>query len=261
MSRESEMLAVMRWASPRSLRRRIRLAPVISLAMLTVFGAMVGFGIYTAAPAEGPPIISWEVGVAFWLLVATFVPVYSLWVVRVRRAMAAYAALTLAFLPAGIVILDGAIRFSIALAGIGATTVIAIGLLLGVVTLPLIIRTRQLQFGAAIKQGHLRRSLDRERALWDAQFDHDKSLSAGWLRRPGCLIRILPWIGPAIGMSLADVLGRSTANLVMVVGFIGIGYAFVYSGLVQVSVHLREFRRMEKELGRPIMLAEEPAGA
>jgi len=47
----------------------------------------------------------------------------------------------------------------------------------------------------------------------------------------------------------------------MVVGFIGIGYAFVYSGLVQVSVHLLEFRRMEKELGRPIMLAEEPAGA
>jgi hypothetical protein len=229
--------------------------------MLSVFGAMVGFGISTAAPEEGPPIISWEVGVVCWLLVATFVPVYSLWVVRVRRAMAAYAALTLALLPAGIAILDGAIRFSIALAGMGATLVIATGLLISLGTLPLIIRARQLQFGAAVKQGHLRHSLDGERALWDSQFDHDKSLSVDWLRRPGCLIRLLPWIGPAIGMSLADVLGRNPADLIMVVGFIGIGYAFVFFGLVQLCVHLLEFRRMEKELGRPIMLAEEPAGA
>jgi hypothetical protein len=34
----------------------------------------------------------------------------------------------------------------------------------------------------------------------------------------------------------------------------------VYFGLVKLCVQLLEFRRMETELGRPIMLAEERAG-
>ena len=259
MPRESEMLTFIRRTSPRSIRRRIQLAPVISLAMLTVFVPILGLGIHTAAPAGGPPIISWEVGVALWASVALLVPIYFFWIVRVRRAVVAYSAMTLAILPAAIALLDGSIRFSFALLGAGATTVISLGLLFGLGTLPLAVRTRRNQFAAAIKQGYLRRSLSQERATWDAQYDHDEALSTEWLRRPGCLVRLLPWIGPAIGMRLADVLGRSTANLIMVAGFIGIGYALTYFGLVKASVQLLEFRRMETELGRSIMLLDSDA--
>jgi hypothetical protein len=73
-------------------------------------------------------------------------------------------------------------------------------------------------------------------------------------------MRLLPWIGPAIGMRLAATFGSSFANLIMVAGFVGGGYALVYFGLVKLCVQLLEFRRMETELGRPIKLAEERAG-
>jgi hypothetical protein len=58
-------------------------------------------------------------------------------------------------------------------------------------------------------------------------------------------------------MRLADLFGMDTANLITVAIFVFGGYALVYFGLVQVIVQVLEFRKLEFELGRPIMLAEE----
>ena len=259
MPRESEMLTFMRWTSPRSIRRRIQFAPLISLAALTIFVPLLGLGIYTAAPEEGPPIVSWSLGVALWALSVLLVPTYHYWAVKARRAITAYTLATLALFPAILAILDGALRFAYALLGPNAYMVSSLGFLLGLVTIPFVIGARRTQFRAAMGQGHLKRSLDIGRATWDAQYDNDEALSTEWLKRPGWLIRILPWIGPIIGMRLAATVGRSAANLIMVASFLGGGYALVYFGLVKASVQLLEFRRLEKELGRPILLAEEAA--
>jgi hypothetical protein len=59
-------------------------------------------------------------------------------------------------------------------------------------------------------------------------------------------------------MRLAAVFGRGTANLIMLAAANSAGYALAYFGPVKVIVELLEFRRLENELGRPILLAEEP---
>jgi hypothetical protein len=250
----------MRWTNPRSIRRRIQYAPLISLTALTVFVPLLGLVNNAAATEAGPPSINWGLGGPLWVIGVFLVPIHWFWVGKVKRAITVYTLLTIALFPAALAILNGALSLSLVMLGADATMVIALGLLLGLGTLPLVVRTRRDQFKAAIKKGYLRRSLSADRATWDGQYDHDEAMSTDWLKRPGCFIRLLPWVGPIIGMRLADVFGRSTANVVMVAAFLFGGYTLVYFGLVKASVQLLEFRRMETELGRPIMLTEERAG-
>lgn len=259
MPRESEYLTVMRFSNPRSIRRRIERAPLISLGMLTVFVPLLGFLVYAAAPEAGPPIISWRLGVALWVFTLALVPIYFIIAGRIRSAILAYTLNWIALLPSGVAVLDGALRLSFAMLGPEPSIVIALGFLVGLATLPLAVRYRRTQQQAAMLEGHLSRSLDREHATWDAQYDHDADFSKDWLNRPGCFIRLLPWIGPVIGMRLADIFGRPTANLVMVAAFLSAGYVLTYFQLMRLAVDLLEFRRLERELGRPILLAEEPA--
>jgi len=261
MPRESEFLTVMRVTSPRSIRRRIRIAPLLSAASLAIFVPLLGLIVDAVATERGGARHSWGVGLGLLAFALVLVPVYSIWVVKTRRAMTAYALILLGLLPGPLGILDGSARLCVAVLGANATLVIALGLVLGLSTLPFVVRARRTQFQAGISAGYLRRSLDPKRATWDAQYDKDDDMSKEWLTRPGCLIRLLPWVGPAIGMRIADVFGRSTANLVMVGAFLSGGYALVYFWIARAAVEMLEFRRMEKELGRPIMLAEEPAGA
>jgi hypothetical protein len=60
-------------------------------------------------------------------------------------------------------------------------------------------------------------------------------------------------------MFLDNIFGEATALRIFVYLFLLLGYAFTYLPVVGALVQLLEFRRMEKELGRPIVLAEEPA--
>jgi hypothetical protein len=210
-----------------------------------------------AALDASPPAIHWRPGSDLWVLGVCLVPLYFLWAAKLKRAVVVYSLITVSLFPAALAILAGALRLSVTILGDGASVILAVGLLLGLGTLPLAVRHRRGQHQTAIMKGHLSRSLDEDRATWDAQYDHDEALSTEWLKRPGCLIRLLPWVGPAIGVRLADVFGRRTTDLIIVACFLFIGYAFAFSGLVQAIVQLLEFRRLEGELGRPIMLAEE----
>lgn len=138
--------------------------------------------------------------------------------------------------------------------------IVAAGLVLGLGTLPATIRSRRMRHGDAVRKGHLRRALNKETGTWDPQYDNDDPRDQALLNRPGCLMRLLPWIGPAIGMSLDELFGRAAANRLMAYLAISLGYGFVYFWLAATAAQFLEFRRMEAELGRPIMLAEEPAG-
>jgi hypothetical protein len=229
------------------------------LASLAIFVPLLGLIVDAVATERGGPRHNWVVGLTLLAFALVLVPVYSTWVVKTRRAITAYALILLGLLPGTLGILDGSLRLSLVVLGVDATLVVALGLSLGLSTLPFVIRSRRAQHQAAISSGYLRRSLDSKRATWDAQYDKDDDMSKEWLTRPGCLIRLLPWVGPAIGMRIADVFGRSTANLVMVGAFLSSGYVLVYFWFVRAAVEMLEFRRMEKELGRPILLAEEAA--
>jgi hypothetical protein len=261
MSRESELKRAVQWASPKSIRRRIRTAPLLGVTLLSAFVPILALTIHLAAPQEAPTILSWNFGVVLWLFTVLSIPVYLYAAGRVTRAMTAYLLVTLALYPSALALLEGALRVSFGILGARSTNVIGVGLLAGLATLPLAIRSRRRGYQDELRSGRLQNSLSKESGRWNPQFDFADLETKRWLNRPGCLLRLLPWIGPAIGISLADMVGRSTADAIIAVGFLMVGYSMMYFGLLRAFVQFLEFRRMESELGNPIMLAEEPAGA
>lgn len=232
--------------------------PFVSAGMLTVFGLMIGLILGELSKGEWS-FLDWTTGILLWLFAILLIPVYVVAAARIRRAAAAYVGLALAMLPSGVALLDGSIRLSVNILGAGSTLLIGLGLLAGLGTMPFVIRDRRQWFQQALRGGHLRRSLDSATGKWDPQHDLGQIESSKLLNRPGCLLRLLPWVGPAIGMSLDNIFGEATALRIFVYMFLLLGYAFTYLPVVGALVQLLEFRRLEKELGRPILLAGEPA--
>jgi len=72
--------------------------------------------------------------------------------------------------------------------------------------------------------------------------------------RPGLLWRVAFWIGPAIGMSLADIVGRLTAFLVVGLGLVLIGYGVLVTLVVVAAASWLEPSRLEQDLRRKIHL-------
>ncbi len=251
---------ITRVTRPQSLRRRMKIAPVISAASLTVFVPFLGLAFHEVAPLDGPPVLGWKLGVGMWLASIALIPAYSIWATKVARARTAYALASLGILPFVIGTADGALRFGFGLLGPPMGLIVAAGLVLGLGTLPATIRTRRMRHSEALTRGHLRRALNKETSTWDPQYDNDDPLDRALMNRPGCLMRLLPWIGPAIGMSLDELFGRAAANRLMAYIAISLGYGFVYFWIAATGAQFLELRKIETELGRPIMLAEEPAG-
>ena len=253
-----EYKRVFKFGLPRSIRGRLRKIPYFSAGLLTIVAPPLGLILRDLSGREGS-ILMWEVGTALWTLSILLIPIYAILASRVRRAATAEAGLALAMLPTGLALLDGGIRLSVDVLGAGSTQLIGIALLGGLGTMPFVIRDRRQWFQQALRGGHLRRSLDSATGKWDPQHDLDQIESSKLLNRPGCLLRLLPWVGPAIGMSLDNIFGEAAALRIFVYLFLLLGYAFTYLPVVGALVQLLVFRRLEKELGRPILLAEEPA--
>ena len=60
-------------------------------------------------------------------------------------------------------------------------------------------------------------------------------------------------------MALDNIFGEATALRIFVYLFLLLGYSLTYLPVVAVLMQYLEFRRLEKELGRPILLKEESA--
>jgi hypothetical protein len=226
--------------------------------MLTVFVPMIGLILRDVSDGEGS-ILDWTTGVSLWLLAILFVPLYAIFAGRVRRAATAYVAMVLPLLPTGLALVDGGLRLSLTILGPRSTIVLAIGMVLGLATVPLLVRARRQWFQHALRIGHLSRSLDKATGTWDPRHDLEPIESSEVLSRPGCLLRLLPWIGPAIGMSLDNIFGQTSAARIFVYLAILLGYTFVYLPIAGALVQFLEFRRLEDELGRPIVLVDSDA--
>ena len=251
-----EYKKVFRAGLPKSLAGQLRRIPLYCAGLLTLYVPMLGVILREVSGGDGP-ILDWTVGVLLWVLAILLVPFYAIFAVRVRSAATAYAGMALAVLPTGLAILDGGIRLAVQILGVGSTVVIGICLLGGLATLPSVVRSRRKWFQVALRSGHLKRSLDRTTGRWDPQYDLDTLETSELLNRPGCLIRLLPWVGPAIGMSLDNIFGQAVAERIFVYVILGLGYGFTYVPIGGALVQVHEFRRMEKELGRPILLDDQ----
>jgi hypothetical protein len=238
----------------------MKIGPVISAATLTVFVPFLGLAFHEVAPLDGPPILGWKLGVGMWLASVALIPAYSILAAKVARARTAYALTSLGILPFVIGTADGALRFGFGLLGPPMGLIVAAGLVLGLGTLPAITRARRIRHSEALTRGHLRRALNKEAGTWTPYYDNDDPRDQALLNRPGCLMRLLPWIGPAIGMSLDELFGRAGANQLMAYLAISLGYGFLYFWIASTGAQMLGLRKIETELGRPIMLAEEPVG-
>jgi len=173
---------------------------------------------------------------------------------RVKRAITFYLLVSFAGVPMAMVILVGGVQAFTAHLGEETARWLGAGLLIGLVTLPWVVRARRAWFRKALESGHLSESLDERTAQWDPRQDNRYVEEDPRIARPGCLMRILPWVGPAIGASLSDVLGRATAMTMVTVLFVLVAYAIFYYKLRYIITNSLEFRRLEQELGRPITL-------
>jgi hypothetical protein len=252
--------AITRATRPQSLRRRMTVGPVISAVSLTILVPFLGLAFHEVAPLDGPPILGWKLGVGMWLASVLLIPVYSSRAPKVERARTAYALTSLGILPFVIGVADGALRFGFGLLGPPMGLIVAAGLVLGLGTLPAIIKARRMRDSEALTRGYLRRALNKEVGTWDPQYDNDDPKDQALLDNPGCLMRLVPWIGPATGMSLDELFGRAGANQLIAYLAISLGYGFLYFWIASTGARLLGFRKIETELGRPIMLAEEPVG-
>ena len=239
---------------PRSLVKFHLRGPLLSFAGTTLLVPMLGAFEAAIRGEESYSVMEWRFGLWMWGLSLVLLGFYFAIRHRVNRAIIFYQLVTLAGAPLGAVILVGGLRGFSAHLGVEAARWLGAGLLIGLITLPWAVRARQIWFRAALETGHLSESLDRRKAQWDPRQDNRYVEEDPLITRPGCLMRLLPWIGPAIGASLSDVFGRATALSIGTLIFVSVGYALFYFNLRYLFTNMLELRRLERELGRPITL-------
>jgi hypothetical protein len=122
--------------------------------------------------------------------------------------------------------------------------------------MPVVVTRQRASFRESVEEGYLRSALNKQNATWSAEYDFAPSEQNPRISNPGCLLRLLPWIGPAIGLGMSDIIGIPTAELVMVLLFLVIGYGVLYIGVVGWISRALEFTRLEQELRRKITLID-----
>jgi len=196
----------------------------------------------------------WFVGWFCLLLSIAAALTYVVWAPHVTRARTFYEVNVLVRLPLFALQLLGGARIVEFLLGPGAGWWIYGGFLSGLLFVPSAIARKRAWIRSSMRYGHLRKSLDEDEAEWDTRFDLDHILKDPRAMRPGFLWRLLFWIGPAIGMSLADVLGRLSAALVVGLAFMATGYGVLITLVTSALAHSLELRDIEKRISRQISL-------
>lgn len=203
---------------------------------------------------EGMGLWSFPEGIVMWGLTLLLMVANALFGQRIRRPAIFYLVERLPGIPMGLVFLDGGMRLIAVILGIRSLLLIVVGLLVGLGTLPWTIRDERAKFRRALKDGYLVRSLDPKSYSWDPQYDIDRWEKDERITKPGFFRRLLFWIGPALGMALSDLIGRSPAQVVVGLGFIYIGYFLLGSSIRSAVSKVLELNRIEEELGQEIYL-------
>jgi len=155
------------------------------------------------------------------------------------------------------IMLFGGIWMLQAGSGSSSTATFLLGLAVGLIALPFGIRLRAKWMSQAIQRGHLMGALNPEAATWDPRHEADQWLKAPKFSRPNFLLSLVFWCGPALGLALVDVFGRLTAAVIAGALAAGVGYSLVMVGVTDLVVLALELRRLERSLGRRILLPAE----
>lgn len=223
------------------------------------FGSVLYFFIFGSGLSliTGKPLFGWKSGVSLVLLSLAFLISASIWLPRIYHASTFYLYSGLIRFPTFVLLLSFGLSTIASLLPPISTMWMLVGLLLGVAIIPMATARRIKWISQSMRTGHLQKSFDKSRGTWNASFDMDHLLKDPKTMRPGFLWRLLFWIGPAIGMSLADIFGKLNALLIVGLGMTLIGYYLLVSIFTDMISRLLELRRMERELGKKIRLVLE----
>jgi len=239
---------------PRSLVKWHLRGPLASVGGTTLFFPMLGGLASVIRGEERFALLEWRFGLWMWGLSLVVLIVYYAMRHRVKRAMSFYLLVAFGASPMYVTLLVGGFRAFQAHLGEEAGRALGAGLLIGLAALPWAAFLRRAWFRRGLESGHISSSLDEQTARWDPRNDNRHLEEDPRIARPGCLLRLLPWVGPAIGASLSDVFGRASAMTIVTLIFVALGYGLLYANLVYAIINTLEFRRLEQELGRPITL-------
>ena len=220
------------------------------------FGSVLYFLIFGSGLSliTGTPLFEWKTGVVSVLISLAFLFSASLWIPRIYNASTFYLIGGLLRFPTFILLLSFGLSVITLLLPPISMMWILVGLLLGCAIIPIATISRVKWINQSMTTGHLRKSYDKGRGIWNASFDLDHILKDPETIRPGLLWRIVFWIGPAIGMSLADIYGKLNALLIVGLGMALIGYYLLVSIFTDAISRLLVLRSMERGLGKKIRL-------
>ena len=239
---------------PRTARPRLARSALSSLALATILVPLIEL-----ATSETGALSSWwwRLGVGLWLAAAILLVICLSVATRISNPVHFYALEKGAFLAGGLVMLIGGVRLLHLGLGPSFVWAFALGLVIGLVALPLAIALRARWLRQAISQGHLSKALNIREATWDPRFDADHVLKDPRLQRSGCLLSLLFWAGPALGLALSDIVGQ--ANAIVIAGLLGasMGYVGLLAYGTDLAVLSVELESMERRLNRRISLEPE----
>jgi|GEM_PF-6421731 len=239
---------------PRSLAKLLLRGPLASLGATTLLVPLLGAFVNVIKGEERFTFVDWRFGLWMWGLSLAILLVCYAVRDRVTRATSYYILVALGALPTYALLFAGGFRAFQAHLGEEPAHRLEYGLLIGLLVLPWAVGARRSWFRRALEVGHLANSLDKRSGRWDPRQDNRNVEEDPRIARPGCLMRLLPWVGPAIGASLSDVFGQMTAIAMVAVLFLAMGYGLLVFSVVYAVASVLEFRRLERELGRPITL-------
>jgi len=239
---------------PTTARGRLARSALVSLGLATIFVPLIG-----GATSETGGLSSWfwRFGSVLWLSSAVLLVACLVVAGRISRPIHFYVLDRIALWPGVLVLLIGGI--GLLQLGLGPLFVraFAVGLVVGLFALPLGIALRVKVMRQAISEGHLSKSLNTEEATWDPRFDADNVLKDPRFQRSGCLLSLLFWAGPALGLALSDIVGQASA--LVIAGLIGVsmGYVGLLASGTDLAVLSLELKTMEQRLNRRIILEPE----
>lgn len=179
---------------------------------------------------------------------------FPLWLGKIRSPKTFYLISVYLRLPMFAIILSAGISLAKILLPAGSACWIILGLIGGLFVLPLMIKRKMIWVEKSLISGHIKKCFNEKDWTWDASHDMDHIRKDPKKMRPGFIWRMLFWIGPAIGMSLANVFGELNALLIVSLLAIMTGYSAILSIFTHsLTISLVIFR-LEKERGEMIQL-------
>lgn len=194
-------------------------------------------------------LVAWGISLLFLITLPFLQP-------RIQNAVLNYGLIALAGFPASIAMMDLGYKTIRSHLVTSSLTIIMLGFLGLFLTLPLSIAEERKKFVYDIENGQFRRSFDSKANTWNPGNSLGHNVDDPRRKKPNILIRLLMVSGPAIGMGLSDVVGQANAILIAGLLLLFFGAFAIHGHLSRYLGYIIEFRRLEKEIGKPIFMAE-----